>query len=197
VPLHVFYNFSGGCWRRFTQISHVVNELGNRTISHMISDLESLIASIKNRIWCRTAVEHLATRTMLRQIYQAMESSTWATYQLLRSLQAASYSHCRSPSPWSSMRQSEWSEMNLEMDSDHGLRKGHRHGVDIQTWNAVWNAIGKYIDYARLFWIHPWCLIGSSCHLFTVNCLHWTWLASRRSVELIGSKDITMARTMM
>jgi hypothetical protein len=42
-----YYAFGGGCLR-FTQISHLVNELHILTIPHVCSDSQSLIASIKN-----------------------------------------------------------------------------------------------------------------------------------------------------
>jgi hypothetical protein len=38
-----------------------LNELGIPTISHVFSNLQSLIASIKNRIYCLTTVAHIAT----------------------------------------------------------------------------------------------------------------------------------------
>jgi len=50
---------------RLTQISHLLNELGILTIPHVFSDSQSLIASIKNRIYCATAVPHIATKYYL------------------------------------------------------------------------------------------------------------------------------------
>jgi len=47
---------------RLTQISHLLNKLGIPTIRHVFSDSESLIASIKNRIYHGTAVAHIATK---------------------------------------------------------------------------------------------------------------------------------------
>jgi len=47
---------------RLTQISHLLNELGITMIPHLFSDSQSLIASIKNRIYCGTAVAHIATK---------------------------------------------------------------------------------------------------------------------------------------
>ena len=59
-----YYAFGVGCMR-LTQISHLLNELGIPTIPHVFSDSQSLIASIKNRISCGTAVEHIATKYYL------------------------------------------------------------------------------------------------------------------------------------
>jgi len=50
---------------RLTQISHLLNELGIATIPHVFSDSQSLIASIKNRIYRGTAVAHIATKYFL------------------------------------------------------------------------------------------------------------------------------------
>jgi hypothetical protein len=48
-----------------TQISHLLNELGIPTIPHMFTDSQSMIASIKNRSYRRTAVAHIATKYYL------------------------------------------------------------------------------------------------------------------------------------
>ena len=50
---------------RLTQISHLLNELGIPTIPHVFSDSQSLIVSIKNRIYRGTAVAHIATQYYL------------------------------------------------------------------------------------------------------------------------------------
>jgi hypothetical protein len=56
-----YYAFGVGCMR-LTQISHLLNERGIPMIPHVFSDSQSLIASIKNRIYRRTAVAHIATK---------------------------------------------------------------------------------------------------------------------------------------
>jgi hypothetical protein len=59
------YNaFGVGCMR-LTQISHLLNELGILTIPDLFSDSQSLIASIKNRIYHGTAVAHISTNYYL------------------------------------------------------------------------------------------------------------------------------------
>jgi hypothetical protein len=50
---------------RSTEISHLLNELGVLTIRHVLSDSDSLIPSIKNRIYRGTAVAHSATKYYL------------------------------------------------------------------------------------------------------------------------------------
>jgi hypothetical protein len=47
---------------RLTQISHLLHELGIPTIPHVFSDSQSVIASIKNRIYRGTAVANVATK---------------------------------------------------------------------------------------------------------------------------------------
>jgi hypothetical protein len=59
-----YYAFGVG-WMKLTQVSHLLNELGIRTIPHVFSDSQSLIASIKNRIYRGTAVAHIATKYYL------------------------------------------------------------------------------------------------------------------------------------
>ena len=59
-----YYAFGVGCMR-LTQISHLLNELGIPTIPYVSSDSQSLIASIKNRIYRGTAVAHIATKDYL------------------------------------------------------------------------------------------------------------------------------------
>jgi hypothetical protein len=50
---------------RLTRISHLLNELGIPTIPHVFPDSQSLIASIKNRLYSGTAVAHIATKYYL------------------------------------------------------------------------------------------------------------------------------------
>jgi len=58
------YAFGVGCmW--LTQISHLSNELGIPTIPHMFSDSQSLIVSIKNRIYSGTTDAHIVTKYYL------------------------------------------------------------------------------------------------------------------------------------
>jgi len=59
-----YYAFGVG-YIRLTQVSHLLNELGIPTIPHVFSDSQSLIASIKNRIYLGTAVAHIATKYYL------------------------------------------------------------------------------------------------------------------------------------
>jgi len=59
-----YYAFRVGCMR-LTQISHLLNELSIPTIPHAFSDSQSLIASIKNRIYRGTAVAHIVTKYYL------------------------------------------------------------------------------------------------------------------------------------
>jgi hypothetical protein len=50
---------------RLTEVSHLLNELGIPTIPYLLSDSQSLITSIKNRIYRRTADAHIATKYYL------------------------------------------------------------------------------------------------------------------------------------
>ena len=56
--------FAVGCMT-LTQSSHLLNELSIPTIPQMFFDSLSLIATIKNRIYCGTAVAHIATKYSL------------------------------------------------------------------------------------------------------------------------------------
>jgi len=59
-----YYAFGVACMR-LTQISHLLNEHGILTIPHVLSDSQSRIARIKNRIYCGNAVAHNATKYCL------------------------------------------------------------------------------------------------------------------------------------
>jgi len=59
-----YYAFGLGCMR-LTQCLHSLNELGIQTLTHMFSDSQSQITSIKSRIHCRPAVAHIATKYYL------------------------------------------------------------------------------------------------------------------------------------
>jgi len=56
-----YYAFRVRCMR-LTQISHLLNELGIPTIPQVFSNSQPLITRIKNRIYCGTAVAHIATK---------------------------------------------------------------------------------------------------------------------------------------
>jgi hypothetical protein len=56
-----YYSFGVGCLR-VTHVLHLLNKLGIPTIPHMFCDSQSLIATIKNRIYCGNAVAHIATK---------------------------------------------------------------------------------------------------------------------------------------
>jgi len=58
------YAFGAGCMS-VTQISHLLNELGIPTIPQVFCNSQSVIASIKNKIYCGTAVAHIATKYYL------------------------------------------------------------------------------------------------------------------------------------
>jgi len=59
-----YYAFAVG-WMRFTQISLLLNKLCIPTIPQVVSDLQSLIASIKNTIYLETTLAHIATKYYL------------------------------------------------------------------------------------------------------------------------------------
>jgi hypothetical protein len=59
-----YYAIGVGCMR-LTQVSHLLNELGILTIPHVFSDSQSLIGTIKNRIYPGTAVVYIATKYYL------------------------------------------------------------------------------------------------------------------------------------
>jgi hypothetical protein len=59
------YAFGVGCMRLRKKL-HLLNELGIPSIPPVFSDSQSLIASINNRNYPRTAVAHIATKYYLR-----------------------------------------------------------------------------------------------------------------------------------
>jgi hypothetical protein len=56
------YYTVGVAYMILTQISHLLNELVIPTIPHVFSDSQSLIVSVKTRIFRGTAVAHIATK---------------------------------------------------------------------------------------------------------------------------------------
>jgi hypothetical protein len=50
---------------RLKQISHLLKDLGIPAVSHMLSHSQSLVASMKNRIYRGTTVAHIATKYYL------------------------------------------------------------------------------------------------------------------------------------
>jgi len=50
---------------RLTQISHLLTELNITTLPHVYSNSQSVIASVKNRIYCADAVAQIVTKFYL------------------------------------------------------------------------------------------------------------------------------------
>jgi hypothetical protein len=74
------YGFRVGCMR-LIQVSHLLNELRIPTIPHVLSQSQSLIATIKNRIDHGTAVLHIPTKYYLAA-YMARDGEIDLSYVL-------------------------------------------------------------------------------------------------------------------
>jgi len=133
---------------RLTQISHLLSELGIPTIPHVFSDLQSLIASIKNRIYRGTAVANIATKYYLAADMARdgeIDLSYVPTAEMLAGCftkplpKPAFFKHC------AVMRMDIIGLGNgLGIGIGNGLGNGHGNGIG--TGKGFGNAVGKQID---------------------------------------------------
>ena len=148
-----YYAFGVGCIR-LTPISHLLNELGIPTIPHVFSDSQSLIASIKNRIYRGTAVAHIAT-----QYYLAADMATDGEIKLSYVPTAEMIADCfTKPLPKTAFLKQSAAMGMIGV----GLGNGLGNAIGIGTGKGIGNAVGKKIHWVRLFRGDPRCLIGSS-----------------------------------
>jgi len=156
-----YYAIGVGCMR-LTQIPHLLNELSIPTIPHMFSNSQSLIASIKNRIYRGTPVSHNATKYYLAADMARdgeIDLSYVATAEML-----ADYFTKPPPKP-AFLKQCAAMGMigivlgnGLAIGLGNSLRNGldmegngDGNGIRIAIGNAIGNAIGKQIDRLRTF----------------------------------------------
>jgi hypothetical protein len=147
-----------------TQISHLLNELGIPTIPHVFSHSQSLIASIKNRIYRGTAVAHIATK-----YYLAADMARDGEIDLNYVPTTEMFADCfTKPLPKPAFFKQCAAMGMIGIGLGNGLGIGHGNGIGIGNGKGIGNAVGKLIDWARLFGGDPQWLIGSSSPLFTV-----------------------------
>jgi len=174
------YAFGVSCIR-LTQISHVLNELGIPTIPHMISDSQSVIASIKSRIYPGTAVAHIATK-----YYLAADMARDGDIDLSYVPTAEMLADCFPkplPTPAFLKQCAAMGMLGIGLGNGLGnglgkLRNGRRNGIGIgmAIGNGIGTAIGKQIDWLGTFvsrrsTMFDWLLI-SFVYCF---CLKRTW----------------------
>jgi hypothetical protein len=132
-----YYAFGVGCMS-LTQISHRLNELGIPTIPHVFSDSQSLIESIKNIIYRRTAVAHIATK-----YYLAADMARDGEIDLSYVLTAEMLGDCfTKPLPKPGLLKQYAAMGMIGIGCGNGL--GNGIGIGIGQGNG--NAIGKQID---------------------------------------------------
>jgi hypothetical protein len=170
---------------RLTQVSHLLNELGIPTIPHVFPDSQSLIASIKNRIYGRTAVAHIATKYYLAAD-MARDGEIDLSYVPTTEMLADCFTKPL-PKPSFLKQCASMGMIGIGLGNGldlHGIGHGiglrnglsngignglgNGHGNGIGTGKGIGNAVVKKIDWACLFRRDPSCLIGSSSPLFTV-----------------------------
>jgi len=140
---------------RLTQIPYHLNKLGIPTIPHLFSDSQSLMASIKNRIYRGTPVAHIATRCYLAADMardREMDLSYVPTAEMLGDCFTKPL-----PKP-AFLKQCAAMGMigiglgnGLEIGTGNGLGNGlgtlgNGHGNGIGIGNGIGNAVGKQID---------------------------------------------------
>jgi len=167
-----YYALEVGCMR-LTQISHLLNELGIPTIRHVFSNSQSLIASIKNRIYHGTAVAHIATKYCLTA---DMARDGEIDLRYVPTAEMLAYSFTKPLPKYSFLKQCAAIPMtgiglgNSLGTIGNGLGNGHGNGIGIRNGEVVRDSVGKQIAWARLICGDHRCLIGSPSLLFTVFC---------------------------
>ena len=127
-----YYAFGISCMR-LTQIAHLLNELGIPTIPYVFSDSQSLIVSIKNRIYRGTAVAHIATK-----YYLAADMARDGEIDLSYVPTAEMLADCfTKPLPKSAFLK-QCAAMGMI-----GNGPGNGHGNGIGTGKGIGNAVGK------------------------------------------------------
>jgi len=157
-----YYAFGVGCMR-VTQISHLLNELGIPTIPQVFSDSQSLIASIKNRIYRGTAVAHIATK-----YYLAADMARDGEIDLSYVPTAEMLADCFTkplPKPAFLKQCAAMGIIGIGLGNGlgnslgigigngigNGLGNGRGNGLGIGHGNGIGNAIGKQIDWLGTF----------------------------------------------
>jgi len=129
---------------RLTQISHLLNKLGIPTIPHVFSDSQSLIASIKNRIYRETAVAHIATKYYL-DADMARHGEIDLSYVPTAEMLADCFTN---PLPKSPLLKQCAAMGMIGIGLGNGLGNGlgtlgNCHGNSIRIGNGIGNAVGK------------------------------------------------------
>jgi hypothetical protein len=148
-----YYAFGVGCMR-LTQISHLLNELGIPTTPYVFSDSQSLMASIKNRIYCGTAVAHIATK-----YYLATDMARDGEIDLSHRPTAEMVSNCFTKplaKPAFLKQCAAMGSIGIGLRNGLGigigkwlrtglgaLGNGCGNGIGIGNGNGIWNAVGK------------------------------------------------------
>ena len=162
---------------RLTQISHLLKELDIPTIPHVFSDSQSLITSIKNRIYRGTAVAYVATKYYLAAD-MARDGEIDLNYVPTAAMLADRFTKPL-PKPAGLKKCVAMGMIGICLQNGLGIGIGYGfgnglgilgngHGIGIRTGTGIGNGVGKLIDWAHLFRGDPTCLIGSSSLLFTV-----------------------------
>jgi hypothetical protein len=144
-----YYSFGVGCVR-LAQISHLLNELGVPTIPHLFSHSQSLIVSIKNRIYRATAVAHIATKYYLAAD-MARDGEIDLSYVLTTEMLANCFTKpLQKPAFFKQCAAMGMIGMGLGNGLGFGIRNGYRNGhgngIGSGIGNAIGNAIGQQTD---------------------------------------------------
>jgi hypothetical protein len=133
-----YYAFGVGCMG-LTQISHLLNELGIPTIPHVFSDSQSLIASIKNRIYRGTAVAHIATK-----YYLVADMARDGEIDLNYVPTPEMFTDCfTKPLPKPAFLKQCAAMGMIGIGHGNGLGIGHGNGIGIGNGKGIGNAVGK------------------------------------------------------
>jgi len=146
-----YYAFGVGSMR-LSQISHLLNKLGIATIPHVFSDSQSLIVSIKNRIYRGTAVAHIATKYYLAAD-MARDGEIDLSYVLTAEMLADCFTkplpkpaYLKQCAAMGMIGNGLGNSIGIGIGNGIGNGLGNGHGNGIRTENGIGNAVGKQID---------------------------------------------------
>jgi len=128
---------------RLTEISHLINKLSILTIPHMLADSQSLIASMKKRIYSGTAVAHIANKSYLAAHmtrYGEIHLSYLPTAEML-----AGYFTKPLPKPAFLKKTAAMGIIGIGIGNSLGNGLGIL-GNGVGTGNGIRNAVGRRID---------------------------------------------------
>jgi len=181
---------------RLTKISYLLNVLSIPTFHHVFSYSQSLIVSIKRRIYHRTAAAQNAIK-----YYLTTDIARYGEIVLGYTPTAVMLANCSTqplPNPRFLNQCAGMGMISVWLGNVLANALGHGRGNRIGIGICIHNAIRKYIEWPHCFQGDPRCLIGSLSSLFTLLCeldmiafLEQYWAAWEYGYHYAKDYDVT------